>query len=73
MTLRQAYNDARLAEHGWSFERAMADPTMRRCLEHSARVRVVQHRVSRYADEYHCTCGRQWAVDDNEPPAECRT
>lgn len=72
MTLREAYNAANLSRAGWSFERAMADPTMRRCLEHTANARVT-HRVSRYADTYHCTCGRQWAVDDNEPPVECRT
>lgn len=25
--------------------------------------------VRRYGDEYHCSsCGKQWSIDDNEPP-----
>ena len=30
----------------------------------------MSHRsLRRYGDEYHCSaCGKQWSIDDNEPP-----
>lgn len=30
----------------------------------------MSHRsVRRYGDDYHCSsCGKQWSIDDNEPP-----
>ena len=64
--MNQAYRNARLHQIGYTLERALDTP----CLAIALRVQV-RHRVTRCEDTMHCSCGRQWDVRDDQPPATC--
>ena len=64
--MNTAFHRARLAQLGYTLERALDTP----CLAVALRAHV-RHTVTRCEDMMQCSCGRQWDVRDDEPPPTC--
>jgi hypothetical protein len=84
MTLSNAFNDSRLARHGYTLERALQCPVVAWSMAHqvAAAHRTHQvaaslkhqvaaaHRTHGIEDTIYCSCSRSWSTDEN-PPEGC--